>query len=123
MIILASNVFAQDTVYVAEDGGLEWGTINITFDTVDDDAWDGEITSDDTRWTIATVEWIDPPYSVAIEEFLELYEGYETECWNDSTFTYYGEFSVVGDSVVTNTWVHSDPTFRGFIQYLRKLDE
>lgn len=90
------------------DAMIEWDTIDNTLDA-------------DTHWTIAVVVEELPPYSVAIEELLELYKEYETECWNDSTFIYYGEFSVVGDSVVTNTWVHSKPRFKGFMEYLSGL--
>ena len=128
----------SETTYI-EDGGqqwAQWGTIDNRLDAVGDDATNetelvfscdsldtyglGDITAPDvdTHWTISTAEWIDPPYSVAIEEWLELYKEYETECRNDSTS---GIIVNYDNLDVVDGWIHKDPTLIGFIKYLRGL--
>ena len=81
----------------------------------------------------------------SIVELIELYEEYETQCFNDSTelcFNYYFRiYHLIGDSLsykipctkndmdleidvsYTGTgeeWVHVQPSFIGFMQYLKK---
>lgn len=78
---------------------------------------DGSLTTGLTDLTDLT--W--PQYSWAIVELLELYKEYEAECWNDSSFVGYWDFAWVGDSTwVTETWVHKEPKFGGFMQYLKE---
>ncbi len=116
----------------------EWGTIDNTLYAVDDDAWDGSITSaavtDDTTgveismWVddgwlplngdVTIAEWVYPPYSEEIAELLELYKEYEAQCWNDSTFGFWAGDEYPYEAV----WIHKAPTFSGFMQYLRKLE-
>jgi len=88
--------------------------------------------------------WLDPTWVA----YVQLYEQYETQCFNDSTkqcFNYYGTFYFRGDLMpsgkyktpctksdmdlgidmnYTGTgeeWVHIQPSFIGFMQYLKEL--
>ncbi len=71
-----------------------------------------------------------------IAELLELYDEYETQCCDDSTLVetieensgYVMSCLVNGCTqdhsepdylVIRSVWVENDPTFRGFMQYLR----
>ena len=70
-----------------------------------------------------------------IISLLDYYGEYETECYNDSTlqeviiennFIYY-HCGVLGCAVdhgspfkTESRWIHKQPTFQGFIEYLRK---
>ncbi len=76
----------------------------------------GEITSTGFLDISTTSEWVWPKYSEAIEELLELYKEYETQCWNDSTFGFWAGDEYPYEAV----WIHKAPTFSGFIEYLRK---
>ena len=90
--------------------------------------------------------WLDPIWV----DFVKLYEEYETECFNDSTeqcFNHYRDFHLIGsalDSLVFEDrktpcgkydydlgsddgwmgthkeWVHVQPSFIGFMRYLKK---
>lgn len=80
---------------------------------------------------------------IFIVEFLELYQQYETWCWNDSTLiisgggqSYYPETSLdsLGRKVLDLTeiiavdavyvikkeWVHKEQSFSGFVTWLKK---
>lgn len=55
---------------------------------------------------------------------LEEYTKYETECYNDSTFVTtigrdekYPEHAIL---VIKSFWKHREPTFTGFMEYLRR---
>ena len=83
--------------------------------------WDDVIDAKDLGLTgDITLEWVYSPYSDTIHEFLELYKGYETQCYNDSTL---GWLSDDSGWAYEHGWIHEDPTFTGFIEYLRKPEK
>jgi len=97
---------------------------------------------------ISDMYW--PYFNPAILELIELYEEYETECFNDSTeqcFNYYRTYHLFGSALDSlefenyktpcgnfdydlgidasyrgthEEWVHVQPSFIGFMQYLKK---
>ncbi len=98
----------------------------------------------------ATISYRPELWSQNISKLLELYEEYETRCFNDSTkqcFNYYSNFHLTGsalDSLVFENyktpctkydydlgismnyrgtheeWIHVQPSFIGFMQYLKE---
>ena len=109
-----------------------------------------ESITDTTEITVMTTEWIQSDATIDmltyyLNTLIELYEEYETQCFNDSTelcFNYYFRiYHLIGDSLsykipctkndmdleidvsYTGTgeeWVHVQPSFIGFMQYLKK---
>ena len=69
-----------------------------------------------------------------LETTLRFYAAYERECWNDSTAIYHYEGGVGHRCLVLNCpqewdtppvkvfsrWEHTEPTFEGFIDFLRR---
>ena len=64
---------------------------------------------------------------IVVEGILPLYDEYEKECYADSSlhkeyhwYTSKGYGDPVGYGVKNSYWGHREPTFQGFIKFLRK---
>ena len=86
-------------------------------------------------------------FGEGISELLELYKIYETRCWDDSTLiitagsstNYRPPISVDSlgrkfidmteiitmnaDYQIKRNWIHKEPTFKGFVAWLREQDK
>lgn len=75
---------------------------------------------------LTETKFVEPPYSRAIYELLELYDEYEKICFNDSSQI---EIEIICDTYGGGClvphghnfkWIHKEPTFKDFINFLRR---
>lgn len=137
--------FGQDSTEVAVDTSIETETNSDYYlELPTREELEVELASEISHTSISTSEYKPYEHPQSILTLLYFYEVYEKECFNDSTrietYEYetnsyprtFMQCAVIGCLVGHATeglmpsgfrWIHKEPTLKGFIEYLRRLNE